>query len=110
MSAPELLPCPFCGGDPVVRTHRSTRTGLIHQSISCETSGCECAETAAYPIGEAEKRWNTRAILSDPRVKALVEALETASLMRLNQKDYAAVIAALAALAALKGGQDAKDQ
>jgi Lar family restriction alleviation protein len=58
MSAPELKPCPFCGGEATVRDDPHHRTAVY---IGCETVGCfghyQWDETQA----EAITAWNTRA-------------------------------------------------
>ena len=77
MSAPELLPCPFCGAKP----HRNM-SKVKHDQLHGEPYQdliVKCPHLCASMEGgegTVIELWNTRAILSDPRVKALVEALE----------------------------------
>lgn len=60
MNAPELLLCPFCGGDDL----RMTIHGLaMTPSVIC--AGCGSSAISAA-------RWNARADLARPKVKALV--------------------------------------
>lgn len=76
MEAPKLLPCPFCGG-PAEMWHAS---GNRPAWIAC-MGRCAVLVTKENETDEAAvATWNTRtdAILSDPRVKALAEALRWA--------------------------------
>jgi len=66
----KLKPCPFCGCDPKIET--SEFRGQTLQSISCVNPRCECAETAAYPLGIAFERWNRRA---EPQTYADVQKM-----------------------------------
>ena len=72
LTAPELKPCPFCGGKNLYAGYNEFG-GLVTLCANCEAHG---------PSSEAEKdqilsAWNTRADLctpTDERVKALVNA------------------------------------
>jgi Lar family restriction alleviation protein len=84
MSAPELKPCPFCGGEADFNIGEQGN-GLPWHYIECsECSACgPNIEYAAHNIAVKEclaEAWNTRADLCDPmqdeRVKALVEAVK----------------------------------
>ena len=57
--APEPLPCPFCGGDPVVYGEDSTWMKLCRVSCDCHI---EYHETRS----EAVAAWNCRALLPAP--------------------------------------------
>jgi len=61
----KLLPCPFCGGAPVVEPE-----GPRYFVTFCER--CDIIGPFGNGIEDAAKRWNTRA----PSDAALVEALE----------------------------------
>lgn len=57
MTETELLPCPFCGGKPVISKHfKDDAWSLSHR---CEVVGfIEIGWTA--PASRLVKRWNTR--------------------------------------------------
>ena len=66
--APELKPCPFCGGDADLMTPEDDNMRLATaMCMGCYITGPE-KETEA----EAITAWNTRADLTKPRVKPLV--------------------------------------
>ncbi|OOY15107.1 Lar family restriction alleviation protein [Thioclava sp. DLFJ4-1] len=72
MSAPELLPCPFCGGPAELWQAQDNRPAWI----AC-MGRCVVLISKEHATNEdAIKTWNTRAILSDPRVKAMQSELE----------------------------------
>jgi len=78
MSAPELKPCPFCGGEAEATNY------VIEASVACK----KCDATITKEHGQYDDTgydaaivaWNTRADLCDPtqdeRVRALVKAAE----------------------------------
>tara|TARA_X000001316_G_scaffold12129_2_gene5696 strand:- start:704 stop:1150 length:447 start_codon:yes stop_codon:yes gene_type:complete len=69
--APELKPCPFCGGDASASpdSEHSTAFVLTHYSKGCPIDDL----WDWYPDEEqAITAWNTRADLAKPRVKPLV--------------------------------------
>jgi hypothetical protein len=70
MSAPELKPCPFCGGEAEMIVPRDGKNPYV----MCTQNYC------TQPHPDCVERWNTRADLCDPlqdeRVKELVEAGE----------------------------------
>jgi hypothetical protein len=92
MTAPELKPCPFCGGEAQSDGENSTY-GRSWWTVWCNACEVELRDREvwdkarpgmldpAYPAGECLDRWNTRAALpaadplADPRVRALVEAV-----------------------------------
>ena len=77
MSAPELLPCPFCGESPSYSEHwdedLSTHNQVIWKSVSCMNDCASVSIPDGYDGGNAIERWNTRADLcaTDPRTAAL---------------------------------------
>jgi len=77
MDAPELLPCPFCGGEAKAKAY------IVDSAVWC----CDCRSTlprvnsdyGEYGLSEAIDAWNRRTptvLATDPAVKALVEAAE----------------------------------
>lgn len=90
LTAPELKPCPFCGGKPSHNEGGNSRYGRFWWRVGCVNCGVffndeekwdanspgnldpECHQKQCFDT------WNTRTDLipSDPRVKALVEALQ----------------------------------
>ena len=83
LTAPELKPCPFCGG----KGHLSKDPDPDHGDFYCiKCSGCRskspefhASETCPIFFGQVRDAWNTRADLctsspTDERVKALVDA------------------------------------
>ena len=52
----DLLPCPFCGGDPRVQ-----ETPGVYTSINCDACSVELQCTDDGCEERARKRWNTRA-------------------------------------------------
>lgn len=70
MNAPELKPCPFCGGKPYLANV---------EMVGCSYVVCTDCRMQSDDMSKdrAVDQWNRRADpLSDPRVVALVEALE----------------------------------
>lgn len=67
--APELKPCPFCGGYP--EWGAPLPSGKVY--LFCDNYDCRMATTDALRTREeAITAWNTRADLAKPRVKPLV--------------------------------------
>lgn len=70
MKAPKPLPCPFCGGMPVVTRFRNydNEPPLYAWSVACNTKNV----CTSYPIAcndtkaQAIRDWNTRAPASAP--------------------------------------------
>ena len=98
--ATELLPCPFCGGEPYTRT---TQDGELctHNIVDWHFVGCSNCEVSFgipnfYDCGTASEQWNTRADLSDAKI---VEAEQRgyAKAMDAERKDAEARIAELEA-------------
>lgn len=69
MSAPELLPCPFCGGEASLGTYE-TESLWSHNIVTRTHVGCdECDYSFSTEPGyevEAPERWNTRARAEGP--------------------------------------------
>ena len=111
MSAPELKPCPFCGGEALAR-RREEPNGDAYAVVECADCYAETPIAMAWHekiedcLPEAIKVWNTRADLCDPardaRVRALVDALHGEATHRLSghphRPDMPKVYAALRAL------------
>ena len=78
MSAPELKPCPFCGGSAQIEQIGNRRRSTI---VTCQYCGCRLETGEECGHGSA---WNRRAdlpptdaqVMAHPKVQALVEALE----------------------------------
>ncbi|WP_412178369.1 Lar family restriction alleviation protein [Rhizobium sp. PL01] len=66
----KLLPCPFCGGTPKLRCHRS---GEDSEECYVECPTCEVRTTyyedAYAPTADATGAWNSRAAISPPAQK-----------------------------------------
>jgi len=60
---PELKPCPFCGGEPIVERQGDRRQSHI---IYCGECGCRLETGETWNAGQL---WNTR---TEPQVKPLV--------------------------------------
>ena len=80
MSAPELKPCPFCGGKKLYAGYNEFG-GLVTLCANCEAHG---------PSSEADKEqilaaWNTRAEALDVKLK---EAAQTAAYASNEIQDY----------------------
>jgi Lar family restriction alleviation protein len=85
--APELKPCPFCGGEPYTDEGTAivfgTRTGAKF-ALACQN--CEVSAPGTPTMALAFEEWNRRAdlpltdaqLMADPRVKAARMALESA--------------------------------
>lgn len=63
----ELLPCPFCGGEP-----NPTHDDYVHDDLR-PMPVVECKSCSAWVRAED---WNRRAVTAPPATDALVEALE----------------------------------
>lgn len=64
-----LLPCPFCGRSPEVKSRKSdhTATGEFH-TIACFCDGyCTKAWQDGETAEQAAERWNTRHTAGDAR-------------------------------------------
>ena len=81
--APELLPCPFCGGE-AEHTSRSNTVGhsgwqnAVDHWVFCETESCYVHVGMCETRGEAVGAWNTRAYSPAPTqgpLAALIAAL-----------------------------------
>ena len=73
MSAPELKPCPFCGGEAAL-TNREMPGCAFVICMGCQAQGDDGS------IERVAAKWNTRADLctpTDEQVKALEAALQT---------------------------------
>ncbi len=101
----KLLPCPFCGGEPKLRTHRSGE-----DSMECyvECPSCEVRTTyyedAYAPVADARGAWNRRTPPPSSHVAVeadLIERVENCVLFS-TPAEYAG----LADHAAFEAGQD----
>jgi len=52
-----LLPCPFCGGDPITEVSGTSNDGMM---ISCMNSKCVGPHCSYIPPSAAIAAWNTR--------------------------------------------------
>lgn len=91
MTAPELKPCPFCGGGASIsKDHDPDGNGAFY-AVKChkcraKSSEIYAVETCNIHFTQVRDAWNRRAdlpptpaqIMADQRVKALVEALRHA--------------------------------
>ena len=76
MDAPELLPCPFCGGAAHVDgTSWTTRDGKDQAWATCKKCGTY-GPSSTNAIAAWNRRATPEALAADPAVKALVEAAE----------------------------------
>lgn len=57
---PELLPCPFCGGEAEIRRYGDTRKSTIVGCVDCH---CEIEGPETFNHGT---QWNTRHTTPDP--------------------------------------------
>ena len=74
MDAPELLPCPFCGGAAHVDgTSWTTRDGKDQAWATCKKCGTY-GPSSTNAIAAWNRRATPEALAADPAVKALVEA------------------------------------
>ena len=80
---PELLPCPFCGGEAalkhMVSCHILIKMDVIEYYVSHDSADCPvgCIETGFYDTKqEAIAAWNTRHEKTDKRTKKTCESLE----------------------------------
>lgn len=64
--APELLLCPFCGGDAVID---DTPPWV---AVVCDNSGCDVVGARKYLEADAIAAWNRRADLMQARIDAAV--------------------------------------
>ena len=91
MTAPELLPCPFCGKVAHLRDDVCHSTAFF---VGCETLGCFGNALWDETQEEAVSKWNTRAddakaVLEAVRREARAEALrEAADLARENWRSW----------------------
>ena len=82
--APELLPCPFCGGEPYTRT-RQDEDLSTHNIVDWHFVGCLDCDVSfgipdGYDCGTASEQWNTRADTAQAMVAerdALAEAIDS---------------------------------
>lgn len=91
-NAPELLPCPFCGGE----AKRHTCLGNVLQKgppwyetkyrVSCSSS-CSCSSKPCHTQDEADLDWNTRpAITPQQAAKVLLSCFTDPNENPLNVK------------------------
>lgn len=103
----DLKPCPFCGGDAIACN--MTLEGAVYFNV-CRASLVR-QHQYVHDTGHAEAiaAWNTRATpdpLSDPRVKALVEAAKDARILLAEHEPHPLPVLGrlLAALRAIEEG------
>jgi Lar family restriction alleviation protein len=60
----ELLPCPFCGSDPIECATMSVFDGAERYAVICSENSCGASKTA-MTRHEAIEKWNTRAPTQD---------------------------------------------
>lgn len=65
----EVLPCPFCGEQPVVRDCKYK--GLPDWEVVCANDGCIIVSSTASEANYAIKQWNTRATQNHKTESAL---------------------------------------
>lgn len=100
MTAPELKPCPFCGGEAY------TATGLKGDGSPWNYVECEVCAASAEP-----DEWNTRTAPTDfisrddPVLRQVMEALEK-EIKRSRRHLAKSTFDALAAMQELIGGKD----
>ena len=90
IDAPELKPCPFCGGDAVYTYHNGGWPNSC-DSVQCADWKCPSRSGGRPSKNTAAELWNTRADLLPtlsaamglPEVRAMVEAVELLGLRRL---------------------------
>ena len=64
----ELLPCPFCGSDPMVHSYRNRMRQWYRVKCRNDTEHCSMIpETSAYQnLEDAAADWNQRPNLEEP--------------------------------------------
>lgn len=69
MSEIKLLPCPFCGGEAILRGHCVFENAWM---VECQNKECKC-KTEFAPKEEAIEIWNTRKPMQEilERLKSL---------------------------------------
>ena len=79
MTAPELKPCPFCGGAPYTSTRQdedlSTRNIVDWKFVGCSNCDISFGIPDGYDCGTAYEQWNTRATSEADALRAENERL-----------------------------------
>ena len=74
----QLLPCPFCGGKPVIRKSRRFIPARFDKSVIIRCSVCD-TKTAGLQLKEAVASWNKR-------TEKCEEPVEVVSMQPIKQK------------------------
>lgn len=56
-----LLPCPFCGSDPIINATRQTAICVRH-FVQCTNLKCGCSLLLSNTPNQAGRLWNRRII------------------------------------------------
>jgi len=64
-ATPNLLPCPFCGGDAFIWP--ASKHGIL---VTCDDDDCAASDVHCFP-----DEWNTRVSATPARIARLEEAL-----------------------------------
>ena len=79
----QLLPCPFCGGKPVIRKSRRFIPARFDKSVIIRCSVCD-TKTAGLQLNKAVASWNKR-------TEKCEEPVEVVSMQPIKQKPEIAV-------------------
>jgi hypothetical protein len=93
MTTPELLPCPFCGGEAYTKDYGAYHEGVW--IIGCPSDQCPAEAAVVDTLDAATRAWNTRAPLSPavlaelPEVRALIrQAVDKAVRIVMDEVGY----------------------
>ena len=82
--APELLPCPFCGGDG---QEKWAHNGKAFCWIECADCGAKGAWARVGHDGSGARNWNTRADLAPQITEEMVERAVAAALPEMQRRE-----------------------